>query len=85
MNKRYVTISGNVKKENNIDTMFQYSLSRIRPPLVHEKGVTSERWSLKAQNCIDNQQQLLHKVITLLAKIRQIDKAVPIKTNSFWV
>ena len=67
-------------------------LSRKRPLLVHEKVVAYERWSLtgtineispKLYRSTNNNYYI--KLLPLLVKIRQIDKAVTIKTNSFWV
>ena len=67
-------------------------LSRKRPLLVHGKMVAYERWSLtgtineispKLYPSTNNNYYI--KLLPSLVKIRQIDKAVSIKTNSFWV
>ena len=68
--------------------------SRKQLPLVHKKVVAYERWSLtgtikeispKLYQPIDNNNYYYRKLLPLLVKIRQIDKAIAIKTNSFWV
>ena len=65
--------------------------SRKRPPLVHEKVVAYEKWSLtgtineinpKLTRSTNNNYYI--KLLPLLVKIRQIGKAVASKTNSFW-
>ena len=67
-------------------------LSRKRPVFVHEKVVAYDRWSLEgtikeiSPNLYSSTNNNCYvKLLPLVVKIRQIDKAVSIKTNSFWV
>ena len=75
-------------------TRFIYSqLSRTRPPLVHETVVAHKRWPLTGTikeispklYRLTNNNCYYMKLLPLLVKIRQMDKAVAVKTNSFWV
>ena len=85
----YTTNQDNPTRQTLSSAIDYSQLSRKRPPLVHGKVVAYERWSLTGKNQLNKPKPVYKYPSTNnnynIAKIRQIDKAVPFKTNSFWV